>query len=187
MIILNSDNVNLIFDAEGGSLKSLKYREKEYIGATVPLFLVALRDSDGKQMRTSTFDMRLKEYKASENAISATYENDICSVKVSIQMGTQLSFGIEISKTGENTVEWVNYPQIAVPDDFRDNGGSSKILWGFNEGTLIDDITAREENLAYFEPEYPCKGIMGVYPAIVETQFMKQKLIIPKTVDIFFL
>ena len=62
----------------------------------------------------------------------------------------------------------MNFPQIAVPDDFADNGGNSKILWGFNEGTLIEDITAREKStLDYFEPEYPCQGIMGVYPAVV--------------------
>ena len=172
MIFLNTKSTNLLIDIEKGFVKSLQYNGKEYIGAMVPLFLIALRDHEGKQTRVNTFDMALKNYTQTNEGLEATYDNVSFCVKVSVKMGAQISWGIEIAGVDGYAVEWVNYPQIAVPDDFKDRGGSSKLLWGYNEGTLINDITAREQNDDYFEPEYPCRGTMGVYPAIVETQFM---------------
>ena len=172
MVFLNSKNMDLIIDVDKGFVKSLKYHEKEYIGATVPLFMIALRDQDGRQTRVSTFDMALKNYTQTNEGLEATYDNGSFDVMVSVKMSSQISWRIEITGVDGYAVEWVNYPQVAVPDDFKDHGGSSKLLWGYNEGTLINDITAREQNDDYFEPEYPCKGTMGVYPAIVETQFM---------------
>ena len=160
-------------DVEKGCLKSIQYIDKEYIGAEIPLFVIAFRDNDGLQKRISTFDMKPVEFNENRNGFECTYMLESLSVKVTAEISNEIVWGISVTKLAEYAVEWVNFPQIAVPDDFADNGGNSKILWGFNEGTLVEDITAREKSgLDYFEPEYPCKGLMGVYPAVVETQFM---------------
>lgn len=172
MFCYKKENTEIFINLNEGFVESLKYEGKEYIGAKVPLFLVALRNECGSEERINTFDMRLCEYTQRKNGFDAVYSDDIFNVTVRFEISDFLSWEIEISAIEDKAIEWVNYPQIAVPDDFADNNGSSKILWGYNEGTLIEDITAREIGGKYFEPQYPCQGSMGVYPAIVETQFM---------------
>lgn len=172
MYCYQNGNIELSINQQKGYIESLKYKGKEYIGAKVPMFVIALRNEQGAQSRISTFDMSLKDFQEKDNVLYAVYSNGSFDVKITVEVSCNVCWGIEISAVNGNAIEWVNYPQVAVPDDFSDNNGTSKILWGFNEGTLIDDITARERTLNYFEPEYPCQGIMGVYPAIVETQFM---------------
>lgn len=92
-----------------------------------------------------------------------------------VKLENRIIWGIEVKGEKDKALEWVKYPQIAVVDDFiNDVGeGTSKALWGFNEGTLIESMDDREKGIPYFEPEYPCVGIMGVFPAIVETQFIE--------------
>lgn len=172
MFYFNNENIKLCVNLTEGNVESLQYEGKEYIGAKVPLFLIALRNENGSQERISTYDMKLISRSDDNDGFEATYSNGIVNVTAKLKINEFLNFGIEISEFHDKAIEWVNYPQIAVPDDFADNGGTSKILWGYNEGTLIEDITAREMGNKYFEPEYPCQGSMGVYPAIVETQFM---------------
>lgn len=168
----NYKSVELNFDELNGVLASLKYGAKEYVGAKIPIFEVAFRGKDTKQTVVNASEMKLTGCKHSENKILCKYEGMETSVSVSITVGEPLTWGIDVSASENKAVEWVKYPQIAVPDDFADNGGSSKILWGFNEGTLIENMTDRENGMPYFEPEYPCCGLMGVFPAVVETQFM---------------
>ncbi len=171
-MILKNENIYLSFNELDGYISSLTYKEKEYVGAKVPLFLISVRDENGKQTKISTFDMKLKDFSEGENSFTATYNDDKFEVTVNAKINDGVNWGISIKGYTGYALEWVNYPQIATPDDFSDNGGTSKLLWGYNEGTLIDNITHREMGEAYFEPEYPCQGIMGVFPAIVETQFM---------------
>lgn len=168
---IKKEKTELIID-NTGYIKSLKYADKEYIGAIMPLFNIAFRDKSGVQTRINAFDMDMTSCEQNENDVKYVYEKDGLITNVSVSVGDEISWNISIDGNICGAVEWVDFPQIAVKDDFADNGGTSKVLWGFNEGTLIENMTDREKTLAYFEPEYPCKGIMGVFPAIVETQFM---------------
>lgn len=172
MYNIKKENLGLVFDYEKGNLESMVYNSKEYIGAKVPLFVIAMRDDIGSQKRISTYDMRLAEFVENQNGFECTYTLGNFTVTATVKITDGIEWGIKLSKYEGYAIEWVNYPQIAVPDDFADRGGSSKILWGYNEGTLIDDMTARENSDGYVEPEYPCKGLMGIYPAVIEMQFM---------------
>ena len=172
MFKYQNENIEISYNQQEGFISELKYKGKQYIGAKVPLFIIALRNENGIQDRIDTFDTSLKSYEENNNGFQATYSNNSLDVNVNLEIGDTLNWGIKVSGIADKAIEWVNFPQIAVPDDFADNNGDSKILWGFNEGTLIEDITAREQRINYFEPEYPCKGLMCVYPAVVETQFM---------------
>ena len=169
-LILNE--VCLKYEQNEGYISSLTFKGKEYIGAKIPLFVLAIRDEAGKQERISTFDMKLLDAEFSNTSLKCTYADDKFTVCITANLSDTLNWGISIKGFEGYALEWVNYPQIATPDNFADNGGNSKLLWGFNEGSLVTNITHREIGEPYFEPEYPCKGIMGVYPAIVETQFM---------------
>lgn len=173
MYIFKNDLIELEFNMKEGYISSLCYKGKQYIGAKIPIYALALRDKKGELKRLNTFDMSLTTFAKCSNGFECTYDLGEWNVAISVKIEQEIIWKLKIYGISDYAVEWVNFPQIAVPDDFADNGGNSKILWGFNEGTLIEDITAREKStLDYFEPEYPCQGIMGVYPAVVETQFM---------------
>lgn len=171
MVELHNNKIRLIYSTDG-YIKSLKYEDKEYIGARLPVFAIAIRDKDGNQTRINTFDMKNNACEVSGNVICCGYNHEDISVNIEIILGEDIEWKIKVEGIKNKVIEWVDYPQIAVPDDFADNNGTSKVLWGFNEGTLIENMNDRENGIPYFEPEYPCSGIMGVYPAIVETQFM---------------
>lgn len=169
---LIKDNYKIEIDENRGSITSLNYCGKEYIGGEMPLFEIALRDKEGELTKCDTNEFLCVTKEENEDFLSIVFKSDRTTVRTKIEAKENLSFYISIDGISDKVTEWVKYPQIAVPDDFSDNGGSSKVLWGFNEGTLIENMTDREKGIPYFEPEYPCKGIMGVFPAIVETQYM---------------
>ena len=174
MKILKKNNIELILEEKEGYIGSLKYDNKEYIGAKLPIFEIAFRNTDGDLEITDTKSFECVEQKTTDSEFFCIYKNDETEVKISICLQTNLKWDININGVEGKAIEWVKYPQIAVPDDFiKDGKGKSKALWGFNEGTLIESMDDREKGIPYFEPEYPCKGIMGVFPAIVETQFME--------------
>lgn len=160
------------FDEQKGCIISLKSLSREFVGEVMPLFEVALRDKNGKQERINTYDMTMTECGIDASKLVATYEGKNIKTGINISAAEQIEYGISVEVEPEYVIEWVNYPQIAVPNDLKDSGGDSKILWGFNEGVIVDDIAYRQEKWGYKEPAYPSEGIMGVYPAIVETQLM---------------
>lgn len=170
MNILKNGKISLAFDKKG-FIKSLQYGGKEYISSVMPLFNIAFRDKTGTQTTVDAFATECTACELSDGSIKCSYKKDGLNVTITVKLTEEISWGITIEGAGEKAVEWVDYPQLACPDDFADNGGTSKFLWGFNEGTLIENMNDREKGIPYFPPEYPCKGIMGVYPAIVETQF----------------
>lgn len=171
MQILKHKNTKLTF-GKNAEIQSLKFDGKEYIGAVLPLFNIAFRDKSGPQTRINSSEMVNTVSFKSENCLKYIFEKENIKVSVSVAICNEISWNIDIGGEFEEVIEWVDFPQIAVVDDFSDRNGTSKALWGFNEGTLIENMDDREKSLQYFEPEYPCKGIMGVFPAIVETQFM---------------
>ncbi|MBQ0111031.1 MAG: hypothetical protein KBS41_03790, partial [Oscillospiraceae bacterium] len=171
-ICIKGENTKLILCAKEGYISSLTYKNKEYIGAVVPLFVIGLRDREGNLTKTTAFDMELVSHSADESGFVCKYANGQTIVTATANYDGKYYFKIAVEGIKNQAIEWVNYPQIAVHDDLADKGGNSKILWGYNEGTLIEDLTVRETVLGYYEPEYPCQGMMGVYPAVVETQFM---------------
>lgn len=160
----------LKIDNESGSIASLTDGKVEYIACRMPIFKIAFRDENGKQSFADASQMRLASCFTDERSIKLGYEGECCNVEVRAEVTDEISWYISVFPCSTLTVEWVNFPQIAVPDQLGKD--KYKILWGFNEGVLVDDINEREKLFGYIEPQYPSKGVMGLYPAIVETQFM---------------
>ncbi len=172
MIICRADNTEIHFNEEGGYVEKLDYKGKNYVFSPISVFEIALRNMDGNQERLSMEVFLLKESKRLENGFECVYENDTLEVAVRAEIQDDIEWGIDITNKGEDVIEWVNFPQIVVANDLKDSGGDSKILWGFNEGCLIDNIKFRNSAWGYIEPQYPSEGVMGIFPAIVETQCM---------------
>ena len=47
MQILNKTGINLVFNEIEGCIDSLKYEDKEYVGAKLPIFEIAFRNESG--------------------------------------------------------------------------------------------------------------------------------------------
>lgn len=173
MISCKYQNHLLEFDEMSGVLHTLWDGNRNYIGVKTPVFKIALRDENGSQELYDTTDMELVSAQKEEGGFACTYRGHGMSVTVSAKMAQEISWNIEVNVPQNRVAEWVNFPQIAVPNDLKDNHGNSKILWGFNEGVEVEDLAFREGSwFGYKEPKYPGEGTMGIYPAIVETQFM---------------
>ena len=173
MISCKHGNYLVEFDEAFGGLHSLQDEKRNYIAVKAPIFKIALRDQKGGQELYDTGDMELARTEQTEGGFACTYEGHGMTVTFSAKIAEEISWNIEVAVPKNRVAEWVNFPQIVVFDDLKDNQGDSKILWGFNEGVEVEDFSFREQGwFAYREPKYPSEGTMGIYPAIVETQFM---------------
>ena len=172
MINCANNSIDLKFDEKRGMLISLINNKKEYVKEKTDIFKLSFRDIFGNQSFMTSGGMTHESSHIKNDRFVCTYSVSGIKVKISCELSDEIIWNIDV-KTPENLVcEWVNYPQIAVDYDLAERGGNSKILWGFNEGIIVDNIEHRESCFGYREPGYPGEGIMGVYPAIVETQFM---------------
>ena len=172
MICLKNDNCAIEYDEASGMISSLTDFHREYVKEEISVFEMALRDGCGKQRRLTAAKTNLKFCESDEDGFVCTYEGDDVTVTVRMKLTDEIAWEISVTPSETYVLEWVQYPQIAVPNDLKGQKGGSQILWGFNEGVIVDDLDLRERKCGYREPEYPGEGIMGIYPAIVETQFM---------------
>ena len=172
MRILENKNGRIAICEECGAIVSLTFEGKEYVGGKAPLFTVGYRSEEGDLTRVTSNEMTCTGVEGDESALKISFEWEGVRAVATVALDKHFEFGISVTAREGYITEWVNYPELAVPDDMKDKGGNSKILWGFNEGSLVDDMSERERGHAYYEPEYPCRGLMGVFPAVVETQFM---------------
>lgn len=172
MICCRASSAEICFNEAGGYIEKLDYKGKNYVFSNVSVFEIALRNIDGEQERMSADRFLLKVSKSLENGFECVYENDILEVFVKAEIKDTINWGISITNKGRDVIEWVNFPQLVVANDLKDSGGDSKILWGFNEGCLIDNIKFRNSGWGYIEPQYPSEGVMGIFPAVVESQCM---------------
>lgn len=172
MIKCSNQLISLVFDEEKAELISLKNNGKEYLPVSVSVFTVSLRDKVGKQLLIDASELTLKKAKSKKDEFSASYENDTIAVTICVKVEESVCWHAEMTVTEDYVAEWMNYPNIVVENNLSAQPDGYKILWGFNEGVLVDSMENREKTYCYLEPEYPSKGLMGIYPAVVETQFM---------------
>ena len=172
-MVINKEKYSLCLD-DKGKITSLKSGGKEFICEVMPLFNARLR-KNGK-MGCINSDMAQNasvSEKGDEIIIKYSgFEKDI-TFEARIVLKDRIEWYISFENNTGFYVEWIDYPQIAVPKDLVRNGGSGYILSGWNEGLLVDDADLRPNtSFKYYDPEYPGVGLCGVFPAVVETQFM---------------
>lgn len=175
MIKIKNNYYELNIDNERGVIDSLLKNGKNLLSDNQPPLMSArLRLCKGEILDLNSKNASCT-YEEKENEVILNYSFDDVSAKakliVNFDDSAEIKWNIEFE--GENQLEWLEYPGIAVADTFRDNGGKSKILWPYNEGAIIEDITLREESwLTYYEPKYPSMGCYGMCPGMVFAPFM---------------
>lgn len=173
MITLKTSELSLIFDEKRAAITSLSDGVQEFAAKERPIFEVALLDGKGERTRLDGDAFSLVEANRADGVFSAVYRNEKINCTIEIRETDEgFAFGASAQVlSSEYVTEWLNYPLFTLKNDLLDNGGNGKILWGFNEGVLIDSFRQRA-GLPYREPNYPSLGLYGVYPGAVETQFM---------------
>ena len=171
MIRKNTDSFSLTLD-EKGALISLVSRGKEFVGARLPLFEILLRDGGRtRHVESDSAESVCINEKNRVWTLEYTFKDSL-SVTVTIAFSEGIDWRISLENRTGYAVEWVNFPQIAVPNDLIRTGGSGRILLNMNEGMLCEDVAMRQKTFGYIEPEYPSEGLMGLFPAVVESPFL---------------
>lgn len=81
----------------------------------------------------------------------------------------EFRFRISVKNNANGLIEWVEYPGVSWADDL-DGSKKSNILWIFNEGALVS--YNKGKMWPYEDPCYPSWGSFGVFPNMVQSQFM---------------
>ena len=169
VVTLRAKGLCLEYDAGRGVISSLKDGFREFVGQEIPVFQIALRDAEGEQQLADVSGMKLTDVQSSGEGFSAVYDGFGLTVTVICTAENGLSWRIAADVQDDRTLEWVDFPRIAVTHDLRDNGGKGKILAGVCEGLLVDDLAYRESFfMKYHTPEYPVVSSAPLYPGIAQ-------------------
>lgn len=176
MIKFACSNLDIECNELKGQTVSLKMFGREILSENSPLFEVALRDEKGKEIKTASTEFIFSGCEKKDETTILSYQNDMAGLGVSvcISCGDEITSRVRVKNHSEkNTIEYVTLLPFIIKNNLKGNGGCGSILWGFNEGGIIEDMEARQRGIfPYNEPKYPSEGTMGIFPAIVETQMM---------------
>ena len=158
-----------------GAIISLVSGGKQFVCRRLPLMQVCLRNK-GETRSFNSDNAEAIEIKKNRDFVEIKY----CFENSNLIIYTRLSFKNRVEATlsfDNNTgmyVEWIDFPQIAVPNDLVSTGGSGHIVIDTNEGMLIEDIKLKENFYPYkYRPmNYPSEGLYAMFPAVVQSQFL---------------
>lgn len=182
-MIIQTQNTSFIFN-EKASLVSLTIDGEEMLadgGERRPLFTVRLRHPDGCYEETTAFDYRDISFPRSDDPASVLVcfsHNKLLPLDVSIRMepdiqDNTLKFYAKIQNDTGSWVEFIDFPEITVKNDFVATGGTGRLFWPAMEGCVVEDPALRDRTGFKYRPmEYPSIGCEGYYPGATQMQFM---------------
>ena len=176
MVIMMKINVSggyIDLDLNGGLIASVNYNGVQICAKQAPLFVVRLTEKGGKVVDFSATEA--KKVEVDESATSATYSQFGEDFSVAIKFApTKKGVNVRFNVTN-NTDKIVEHVEILpmVLKPFVKNGGIGKMLYPYNEGVLVEDDDLRAPcHLQHVDPEYPSMGSYGVFPNMVQSQFL---------------
>ena len=172
-MVFKFDEGHVSLDLKNGFVSSLCYKGVEICAKKSPLFIVRLTDKNGDVSDFSSIDA--KSVDVNEDLYTAAYSQFCVGVSVTLKLiptkrGVNVRFSVE-----NNTDKIVEHVEIMpiILKPFVKNGGIGKMLYPYNEGVLVDDNDLRATcYLQYAEPQYPSMGSYGVFPNMIQSQFM---------------
>ncbi len=142
-------------------------------GNTYPLFVVSIIHPDYKNDKIPSFDFTFQKLEETDKGYRFTYiYDDQYTVTAYIENDCDLDefrFRIGVKNKTDALIEWVEYPGLSWKDDL-DGSRNSQMLWIFNEGALVS--YNKDKMWPYEDPCYPSWGSFGIYPNMIESQFM---------------
>ncbi|MGQ8334911.1 DUF6259 domain-containing protein [Sunxiuqinia sp. A32] len=176
---------NLTLSNLNGAIKSIEKNGRQMIdidNAKRALFEICFRDTakKGEVVRINSDFAGKCEINQSEDRITISFSQfeDIdlfAIVTVDVSKDSPfMNWNIIVDNNSPYLMDYIDFPNVVVPNDLIGNGGDSRIFWPAQEGVVIEDINIREEGIRKYQPiEYPnLLGWIGMYPSSAQTQFM---------------
>lgn len=167
----------IVFDFKKGVVTSLKYKGEEICAKESLIFSVRLTDRAGKFEDLSSNNA--KKVEVSSDGFTATYlgfsEDIVVTVTLVLtEKGFTLRF--KVKNETDKIVEHVEYLPLVLKPFIKHNGvevgGKGKMLYPYNEGVIVEDSYFLSLCRPYREPSYPSEGSFGIFPNMVQSQFM---------------
>ena len=184
-IIYENKYYKLVLNEQNGAIESIEKNGKNMIApdnAEMPLFEICFRDREnsGQVVRTSSAKAGQCEIKQSRNNITISYSQfeglDLSAV-VTVDVKKEspfMNWNITVDNQTHFLMDYIDFPNVVVPNDLVGVGGDSRIFWPAQEGAVIEDLKIREGGIRKYRPiEYPnLLGWIGIYPSSAQMQFM---------------
>lgn len=175
----------LTLNRQNGAIKSIEKNGKNMIAidnAEMPLFEICFRDKTkgGEVIRTNNDQAAKCEISKTKNELTIAYSQfegmDISAV-VTVGVAKDspfMNWNIEVENNTPYLMDYIDFPNVVVPNDLVATGGNARIFWPAQEGVVIEDINVREKGIRKYQPvEYPnLLGWIGLYPSSAQMQFM---------------
>jgi hypothetical protein len=184
-ISYNNSFYNLKLDRKTGSIKSYEKNGKNMVytaDSEGPLFSIRFRSQaeNGKIYQFNSLQAKNVKIISSNDTISMSYSKfEGADMTVNVHVATSkdspfMYWNLSIDNKTNYTIDYIDFPNVVVPNDLLATGGTGRIFWPAQEGCLIEDIKIREESAwLKFKPiEYPNMGWGGLYPSSTQMQFM---------------
>ncbi len=151
-------------------------------GEKRPLFQLRLRTHSGEAVDLSAFDFLSVICTRDDHGLHFAYGDHpsmpleaTAHIRVDPQQD-RLLFTMDIHNRTDCYVEYLDYPEVTVPNEFVGDGGSGILFWPGMEGCEVTHPAQRESELSqgycYKPLSYPSKGWEGFYPGPAQMQFM---------------
>lgn len=119
-----------------------------------PLFTLRLRDDAGSPVDVDAFSFGKVTCTADGQRLQFTYsEHPTLNIRTTAHICVDdeedcLRFTVDIENDTDYYVEYLDYPEMTVPDSFAGNGGTGKLFWPAMEGCEVTDPAQRDREMA---------------------------------------
>lgn len=173
-MIFVKENYTIQFDEFGG-ITSLESNGKQFVNQVLPLLQFQLRDGEKTEVLTSDNADKV-EFCRNDNTVefNFSFENPDVTFNAKLIFGERIESSFSFENNTGSYVEWVDYPQIAIPNDLVARGGSGRLVMDINEGLLLEDLSLKEQfyPYKYRNMNYPSEGLYSMFPAVIQSQFL---------------
>ena len=163
------------------SIEKIVIGGKERQHGSIPLFKIGLRGPDGAFKTLSALDAG--KYTAEGKSAEYGDFEGFPGIGVKLRTGPaegscnldETEMRISVTGTAGITLEWVDYPVLALPalQDNNEAGDGGAVLYPYNEGVIVTDLEQRQKTgFRSVDPQYPSEGCFPVFPNMLCSQFM---------------
>ncbi|MCP4311998.1 MAG: hypothetical protein GY790_12100 [Bacteroidetes bacterium] len=184
-IIYENSFYKLTLNRDNGAIRSIEKNGKNMIAADNAgnaLFEICFRDKaqGGEVVRTNSDQAAKCEISQAENKITIVYSQfDGMDISATVRVGVAedspfMNWNIEVDNNTPYLMDYIDFPNVVVPNDLVATGGNSRVFWPAQEGVVVEDMKVREEGIRKYRPiEHPnLLGWIGLYPSSAQMQFM---------------
>ena len=173
-MIIKNENYNIEIN-DNGAITSLESGGKQFVKQVLPLLQFQLRDGEDTKIISSDSADKIGFCRNEDTVeFKFTFNNPDIVFNAKLLFGKRINASFSFENNTGSYVEWVDYPQIAIPNDLVARGGSGRITVDVNEGLLLEDISLKEQFYPYkYRPmNYPSEGLYSMFPAVIQSQFL---------------